>query len=179
MTSWVSKGNSDCRTQELAMPMIDAHIPLGALAPEAERALIARLTEILIRAEGYDPVDPTVRNVTVVYLHRPEVFVAGAPAEAPRYRIDYSVPEGQLDDQRSARVVGEITEAVLDAEQGARPRSAARVWVFSHDVPEGTWGSRGKIQRLADIVAHLGGDPSGAPALAAARLAARRAERGR
>lgn len=85
----------------------------------------------------------------------------------------------QLDDERSARVVGEITEAVLDAERGARPRTPARVWVFAHDVPEGTWGSRGKIQRLADIVAYLGGDAAAAPALAAARLAARRAERAR
>jgi phenylpyruvate tautomerase PptA (4-oxalocrotonate tautomerase family) len=161
------------------MPMIDAYIPAGALAADAEHKLIDQMTEILIRAEGFDPSSPVVRGVTVVYLHRPVVFVGGDPADAPRYKISYSVPEGQLTDDRRARVVAEMTEAVLDAERGQHPRSAGRVWVFATDVPEGTWGSRGKIQRLADIIAFLGGDADNAAQLAAARLAAARAERSR
>jgi hypothetical protein len=45
-----------------------------------------------------------------------------------------------------------VTEAVLDAEEGARPRDASRVWVFATEMPEGTWGADGRIVRLADIV---------------------------
>ena len=157
------------------MPMIDAYIPQGALEPEAEKVLVARLTDILLRAEGLDPANPAARNVSLVFLHRPvEVFVAGAPAESPRYRIHCSVPEGQLDDERREILVGAVTDAVLDAENGARPRSASRVWVFPNDVPEGTWGSRGKIQRLADIMAYITGDAENGRALAEARLAASR-----
>ncbi len=141
------------------MPMIDATIPEGALEPAAERALLKRLTDILIHAEGYDPADERVQSVTVLWLHRPAaLYVAGQPAEAPRYRIVCSVPEGQYDDEKRARLVAAVTEAVLDAEAGKHPRSGARVWVFPTEIREGTWGSRGRIQRLADIRAFLAGE---------------------
>jgi phenylpyruvate tautomerase PptA (4-oxalocrotonate tautomerase family) len=157
------------------MPMIDAWIPMGAIRPEAERRLMARLTDILLEAEGMDVTNPNVRNASWVFLHRPtEVFVAGAPAEAPRYRIVCTVPEGQFDDARRAALVPAVTEAVMDAEEGTRPRNPGRVWVFPTDVPEGAWGSRGAIQRLADIMNHFTGDRAYSDRYAARRLAAGR-----
>lgn len=156
------------------MPMIEACIPQGALKPDAERALMAKLTDILLTAEGLDPTSPKARAVSLIFLSRPtEVFVAGAPATEPRYRITCSVPEGQLDDARRELLVGAVTNAVLDAEQGARERTAARVWVFAVDVPEGHWGSRGKVQRLADIMTFLTGDAAKGNAHAKARLGAK------
>ena len=162
------------------MPMIDAFVPQGALEPDAEKTLMARLTDIVLEAEGLDPGNPTARKVSLVFLHRPaEVFVAGAPAESPRYRIVCSVPEGQFDDERRAALVAAVTEAVLDAERGAHPRSSARVWVFPTEVPEGTWGSRGKIQRLSDIMGLVTGDPERGKEIARARLAVRQNEQER
>lgn len=156
------------------MPMIDVTIPQGALRPEAEKALMARLTDILLVAEGMDPTLPAARNVSLVFLHRVEIFVAGAPAESPRYRVACFVPEGQYDDERRASLVAAVTDAVLDAEEGARPRNPGRVWVFPIEIPEGRWGSRGKIQRLADIMAYFTGSPEEGRRYAAARLAAKR-----
>jgi hypothetical protein len=66
-----------------------------------------------------------------------------------------SVPEGQYDDERRLAVVGSMTEAVLDAEEGAYPRDPDRVWIFTREVPDGTWGARGQIWRLGDIAAHV------------------------
>ena len=43
------------------MPMLDAHIPAGALSPEAEERLMARLTDALILNEGADPANEQVR----------------------------------------------------------------------------------------------------------------------
>lgn len=43
------------------MPMIDAMWPEHALTPDAEARLIRELTDILIRAEGYDPANPLVQ----------------------------------------------------------------------------------------------------------------------
>jgi phenylpyruvate tautomerase PptA (4-oxalocrotonate tautomerase family) len=161
--------------------MLDAYIPDGALQPAREAALINRLTEIVIRHEGFDPADPLTRSVSWVFLHRPAaVYVGGEPADAPRYKVVVSVPEGQLDERKRAGVVSEVTEAILDAEAGARPRDAGRVWVFPTEVPEGYWGGRGEVATLADIIARLAGhDPEVSRALASHRIAATRANHAR
>ena len=157
------------------MPMLDAYIPAGALEAQAEKRLLAELTDILIVNEGADPENPQVRSIAWLFVHRPEaVFVAGAPATAPHYRFLASVPEGQYDPERRQAMVSSITEAVLDAEQGAYERDPSRVWVFTPEVPDGTWGGAGRIVTLADIAAFATGDVEGGRAYAEARLAARR-----
>ncbi|MEV8441834.1 hypothetical protein AB0425_31005 [Actinosynnema sp. NPDC051121] len=163
------------------MPMLDVHIPEGTFPADRETALMNRITEILIRHEGFDPADPTTRSVSWVFLHRPAaVYVGGAPADAPRYKVVPSVPEGQLDAAARAGVVREVTEAILDAEDGAWPRDPGRIWVFPTEVPEGHWGGRGEITPLERILGRLtGGDADLAAELAAKRIAASRAERTR
>jgi phenylpyruvate tautomerase PptA (4-oxalocrotonate tautomerase family) len=142
------------------MPMLDAYIPAGALAPDAEEQLLARLTDLLIENEGADPSNPKVRSIAWLFVHRPEaVFVAGAPATAPRYRFIASVPEGQYDPDRRKAMVRDITDAVLDAEAGAHERDPGRVWVFTPEVPDGTWGALGRVVTLADIATFATGDP--------------------
>jgi phenylpyruvate tautomerase PptA (4-oxalocrotonate tautomerase family) len=133
------------------MPMLDAYIPEGALSAQAEEKLLARLTDLLLEHEGADPTNETVRSIAWVFVHRVDVYVAGAPADAPRYRFVASVPEGQFNPERRQAIVEAITEAVLDAEEGSRPRDPNRVWVFPTEIPEGTWGGGGRIVGLADI----------------------------
>lgn len=141
------------------MPQLDAYIPAGALTPDAEHGLIARLTDLLIRHEGADPANEIVRSIAWVFVHRPEsVYVGGRPSVAPRYRFIASVPEGQFNAERRQAIVADITEAVLDAEQGAHPRDPMRVWVFTPEVPDGTWGGAGHIVTLADIAGLALGD---------------------
>jgi phenylpyruvate tautomerase PptA (4-oxalocrotonate tautomerase family) len=133
------------------MPMLDAYIPEGALSAAAEKQLMARLTDLLLEHEGADPSNETARSIAWVFLHRVDVFVAGEPADAPRYRFVASVPEGQFNPERRQAIVEAVTEAVLDAEEGSRPRDPNRVWVFPTEVPDGTWGGAGRIVTLADI----------------------------
>lgn len=52
------------------MPMLDVYIPDGALQPDAEAALLNRITEILVRNEGFNPADPVSRSVSWLWLHR-------------------------------------------------------------------------------------------------------------
>lgn len=156
------------------MPMLDAYIPEGALTPEAEARLLSDLTDILIVNEGADPTNPAVRSIAWVFLHRPEtVLVGGAPADAPRYRFVASVPEGQYDPERRQAMVETITEAVLDAEQGAYERNPMRVWVFTPEIPDGTWGGGGRVVTLADIATFATGDAERGRAYAQERLSAR------
>ena len=158
------------------MPMLDAYIPEGALAADAEQALLAKLTDLLLLHEGADPTNEAARSVAWVFLHRPEtVSVAGKPAERPRYRIVASVPEGQFNPERRQAIVAAVTEAVLDAEAGAHPREPERVWVFTPEVPEGTWGAGGQVVRLADIAGFVLGAERGRQ-YAEATLARRRSE---
>jgi phenylpyruvate tautomerase PptA (4-oxalocrotonate tautomerase family) len=157
------------------MPMLDAYIPDGALAPDAEEQLLSKLTDLLIVNEGADPTNPQVRSIAWLFVHRPaNVYVAGARAELPRYRFVASVPEGQYDAERRQAMVGEITEAVLDAEQGAYDRDPSRVWVFTPEVQDGTWGALGGIVTLADIATFATGDPERGRQYAEERLASRR-----
>ena len=158
------------------MPMLDAYIPEGALSAAAEQRLLARLTDLLLVNEGADPTNPAVRSIAWLFVHRPAaVYVAGAPAEAPRYRFVASVPEGQYDAERRQAMVADITNAVLDAEDGAHERDPSRVWVFTPEIPDGTWGGMGRIVTLADIAAFATGDVEGGRRYAEERLAARRA----
>jgi phenylpyruvate tautomerase PptA (4-oxalocrotonate tautomerase family) len=159
------------------MPQLDAYIPAGALTPDAERDLMAKLTDLLIRNEGADPTNDTVRSIAWLFVHRPEtVYVAGKPAEAPRYRFVASVPEGQFNPERRQAMVTDITEAVLDAEQGRYDRDPMRVWVFALEVPEGTWGGAGRIVGLAEIAGLALGDPEAGREYAERVFAERRGE---
>jgi phenylpyruvate tautomerase PptA (4-oxalocrotonate tautomerase family) len=158
------------------MPMLDAYIPNGALDPAAEQRLLAKLTDLLIVNEGADPTNPHVRSIAWLFVHRPaEVYVAGSPAQAPRYRFVASVPEGQYDAERRQAMVSDITQAVLDAEDGAHDRDPSRVWVFTPEIPDGTWGALGGIVTLADIATFATGDAEHGRQYAEQRLAARRA----
>jgi phenylpyruvate tautomerase PptA (4-oxalocrotonate tautomerase family) len=157
--------------------MLDAYIPADALSGEAEAKLLSELTDILLRNEGADPANPAVRSIAWVFLHRPEtVYVAGEPADAPRYKIVATVPEGQFDDQRRSDMVREVTEAVLDAEGGAHERDPMRVWVFPVELPDGTWGAAGRINTLRDIAGLAMGDAERGRRYAERRLAERRGE---
>jgi phenylpyruvate tautomerase PptA (4-oxalocrotonate tautomerase family) len=160
------------------MPMLDAYIPDGALDPDAERQLLMTLTDILLEHEGADPADPKARSLAWVFLHRPErMLVAGSDPDLPRYRIIASVPEGQLDNHRRASMVGAVTDAVLDAEPEGRAPDPWRVWVFTNQIPEGTWGGGGRIVGLGDIAGFVIGDAEAGVAHAKRRLAASKAER--
>lgn len=141
------------------MPMIDAYIPEGALQPEAEAMLCKSLTDILLRAEGFDPTNPIAQSVSVIFLHRPAaIFVGGVRSSVPYYRIVPSVPEGQYDNLSRQTLVKTVTAAVAQAEGSAFEEVAARVWVFPTEVTDGEWGSRGVIRHLPDIQAFIAGE---------------------
>lgn len=154
------------------MPMLDAFIPEDALSPEAEARLLYEVTDLLMRHEGVDPANEKARAVSLVFLHRPVIYVAGHPATSPRYRFIPSVMEGMYDDERRSAIVRDITDAVARAEQAAFEDVAPRVWVFPTEIADGRWGGRGVIRRLPEFLSYvLGAEAAAAGAL---RLARRR-----
>jgi hypothetical protein len=133
------------------MPFMDAYIPEGALSNDAERKLVAKMTDLLLEHEGVDPSNEKGRHLAWVFMHRPEIYVAGAPPRSPRYRFICQVPEGQYNDERRTAMTTGITQAVAEAEDGEWPHPEHRVGIFALEIPDGTWAGAGRLIRLPDI----------------------------
>ena len=59
---------------------------------------VLRGADTTIRSRPVSPTNETVRSIAWLFVHRPEtVYVAGKPAEAPRYRFVASVPTHKHD----------------------------------------------------------------------------------
>jgi hypothetical protein len=143
------------------VPMCDAYIPMDALPADAEREMLSRISDLLIQHElrrMLDLVDDVeastkrARSIAWLSVLRHEAYVASAPAQAPHYKFVVSVPEGQADDEFRISVTRDITQAVADAEGGRWPHPEFRVWLFTWEVQDGTWGSTGRIVRLTDVI---------------------------
>jgi phenylpyruvate tautomerase PptA (4-oxalocrotonate tautomerase family) len=145
------------------VPMIDVTLPQGALSEDKRGELAGRLTGTILKWEGAAEI-PFSRQITLVYFdERPAnaIYVAGAPATEPRYRVLVTIPEGSItEDERKAGLVEEITRDVLAVDGGEGDEAAFRVWVFIHEVPDGHWGGAGRVFRFRDIVklARSGGE---------------------
>ena len=150
------------------MPMCDAYIPNGALNPDAERTLIAAVTDILVSHEVRRICDlmedeqeiqastERARSIAWTFVHRCETYVAGARPDAPYYRFIASVPQGQLDEVFIPAINRDILAALKTAEGGRWPDLGSRVWIFAHEVPDGTWGAHGiplTLEPIIDFVA--------------------------
>ncbi|GAB4057504.1 hypothetical protein GCM10028775_61120 [Catellatospora paridis] len=134
------------------MPMIQLTAPAGALTPAGRDSIQKTLAAVLLRWEGA-PDNALFRSLAWTYLHElPAGAQTTAEDDAPRFRVEITVPVGALSERRKAGLVGEITTAVLDA-AGLTDADAQRVWVLIHEQPDGTWAAGGKIVRYADLVA--------------------------
>ncbi|GAA2805121.1 tautomerase family protein [Saccharopolyspora taberi] len=133
------------------MPMIELTAPTGALTPEGRRTVQRELASVLLRWEGA-PDTEFFRAQAWSYLHElPAGAQVTAADDAPRFRVDVTVPQGALSERRKAGLVGDATAAVLTA-AGLAESDALRVWVLVHEQAEGTWGAGGSVIRYADLV---------------------------
>lgn len=147
------------------MPMIDATIPAGALTAQAEQQLLKDITDLVVGHELGDSSNERGQAASWIFLHRPEIYVAGKPAAMPRYRFVISVPEGQFDPERRRLVTADITSAVARAEQKPADEVGGRIWVITAEIPDGTWGARGRVVKLPDILTALLGEGGRAEAM--------------
>ncbi|HUE33525.1 MAG TPA: tautomerase family protein [Mycobacterium sp.] len=141
------------------MPMIDVTFVRGSLDDEALSRLTDELVTVLLRAERA-PDTPFLRDNTWVYLHAvdaAELSVGGRGPGEPRFRIDLTVFEGALSQERKERLTADVHAAVCAAAgiepQGAR---AFHVWALIHEIREGNWAGGGKViyyQQVKGLVA--------------------------
>jgi phenylpyruvate tautomerase PptA (4-oxalocrotonate tautomerase family) len=138
--------------------MIDATIPADALSPEAEARLFKEITDTVVSIEIGNVDNAVAQAASWVFVHRPDIYVAGDVASSPRYRFVISVPEGQFDSVRRQHMVEGVTAAVARAENRPLDEVARRVWVIMLEIPDGSWGARGRVVRLPEILTSLLGE---------------------
>jgi phenylpyruvate tautomerase PptA (4-oxalocrotonate tautomerase family) len=153
------------------MPMIDLTLPQGALDDDQKQALVEKLVAAVRKWEGIADDPRAVATIRSFIDERPaSAFACGGQAQkAPYYRIQLTVAEGVLDEERKAGLVAEVTQVILAAEGSSPddPRNAARIWCHIHELPDGNWGAVGRIWRLPDMVQFSGIDPASVPGLRA------------
>jgi phenylpyruvate tautomerase PptA (4-oxalocrotonate tautomerase family) len=140
------------RHKEFFMPMIQLTVPAGVLTVEARRGLQKALAATLLKWEG---APDTAFFRAQAWSRVDEVSGDGFTAledDAPRFRLDVTVPEGGLSQRRKDGLVKEATEQVLAA-AGLAESDALRVWVLIHEQPEGTWGAGGNVIRFQELAA--------------------------
>lgn len=130
------------------MPMIDLTFVRGSLNDQALGLLTDELVAALLRAERA-PDTPYLRDNTLVYLHALDPTaqsVGGRGAGAPRFRVEMTVFEGALSQDRKERLAADVHAAVCAA-AGIEPdgERALHVWTLIHEIPEGNWAGGGKV----------------------------------
>jgi hypothetical protein len=117
------------------------------------------VTDILIKAEGFDTNNPIARAVTVLFLHRPAaVYVGGDCSATPRYRVTTNVAEGKYSDDAVKTLIREVNEAFARAEGTSPEAMGKKLSIFPTETPEGRWGSQGVVRPIADIQAMIAGE---------------------
>ncbi|MBV8177879.1 MAG: tautomerase family protein [Mycobacterium sp.] len=130
------------------MPMIDLTYVRGSLNDQALAQLTDELVTALLRAERA-PDTPFLRDNTLVYLHALDPAaqsVGGLGAGAPRFRIEVTVFEGAVSQDRKEQLAADVHSAVCAA-AGIEPEGARalHVWTLIYEIPEGNWAGGGKI----------------------------------
>jgi phenylpyruvate tautomerase PptA (4-oxalocrotonate tautomerase family) len=130
------------------MPMIDLTYVRGSLDDRALAQLTDELVTALLRAERA-PDTPFLRDNTLVYLHAVDPAaqsVGGRGEGTPRFRIEMTVFEGAVSQDRKEQLAADVHEAVCAAAriepEGSR---ALHVWTLIHEIPEGNWAGGGKV----------------------------------
>lgn len=133
------------------MPQIQLTAPAGRTTDEG-RATIQQDLARLLKWEGA-PDNEFFKALGWVYLHE---LPAGAQVTAadtePRFRVDVTVPQFALNDDRKAGLAKDV-ESRPHYAAGLGPKHALRVWVLINEQTDGTWAVGGRIFRHADLVA--------------------------
>ena len=126
------------------MPMIDLTFVRGSLDDPSLRRLTDELVTVLLRAERA-PDTPFLRGNTIVYLHALQPTaqsVGGREPGEPRFRLEMTVFQGVLSQDRKEQLVADVCAAAGLDPKGSR---ALHVWTLIHEVPEGNWAGGGKV----------------------------------
>lgn len=128
------------------MPVIDVTYPAGSLSQDAQAAVAAQLTDILMEIEGTKGI-AAIAAGTWLLLHEsaPNTLAVGGKFAPGRYRVEVATPEGILNMAQKAELIRRVTDTLLEIE-GTAPDAVqrARVYCLISEIPDGGWGFLGQ-----------------------------------
>lgn len=127
------------------MPVIDVTYPAGALSQQAQEAVAAQLTDILMEIEGTKGI-AAIAAGTWLLLHEaaPNTIAVGGKFSPGRYRVEIATPAGVLNMAQKAELIRRVTDTLLQI-IGVEPDDIqrARIYCLVDEVPDGGWGFAG------------------------------------
>jgi len=134
------------------MPLIQVTAPEGALSKQNQDALMSRLSNAVLKAEGA-PIEYAGAQglVWAHYIEQPKgtTYVGGQAIAKPPLRIAVTTPEGALNDATRNSLAAEIG-AIVDEIYGPF-EGRLNHWAMLYEVMEGGWAGGGQIFPLAGI----------------------------
>src|SRR5260221_11020589 len=96
------------------MPMIDVTYPAGALSQEAQEAVAAQLTDILMEIEGTKGI-AAIAAGTWLLLHeaQPNTLAIGGKVSPGRHRVENAPPAGNLNNEQKEEQIPRAPSATL------------------------------------------------------------------
>jgi YHS domain-containing protein/phenylpyruvate tautomerase PptA (4-oxalocrotonate tautomerase family) len=139
------------------MTFIELFAPKGCLSHAQRLQLSERLITELISAEGAPAeIVQRARGIAWLVVHDPEIWtVGGQPVatDAPCYLVRLSLPGGHLNDDMRGELITRVTRVL--AEVGGAPDRLYRepvVWVQIVEIPDGNFGTFGRVMSMSDMV---------------------------
>jgi phenylpyruvate tautomerase PptA (4-oxalocrotonate tautomerase family) len=135
------------------MPIIHVTVPAGVLDAEAQAAVAAQLTDILMEIEGTKG-NPTFAAGTWLQLTeaQPNTTAVGGKFASGRYHMVIDTPSGALNMEQKETLILRTTDALLRIEgTEPDPTQRARVYCLINEIPDGGWGFAGQAVTRAKI----------------------------
>jgi phenylpyruvate tautomerase PptA (4-oxalocrotonate tautomerase family) len=141
------------------MPWINLTVRHGALTKQAQHAMMAKLTEVLMWWEKV-PNTPAARKIMrgwVYEVAEDADYSAGRPDhDKPFYFVEIRIPINRLDLLAKQGLIRDFTRVVLAAEGSAdTPDDARRIWVTINELKAEDWGIGGHTDWLRDYTSAL------------------------
>jgi len=141
------------------MPWINLTLRKGALSKEAQHAMMAKLTKVLMWWEKV-PETPRARSIMKGWVYEVAEdadYNAGTSThEKPFYYLEIRIPIHRLDILAKQGLLRDFTHVVLEAEGSENtPDNARRVWVTILELKTEDWGIGGHTDWLRDYTSAL------------------------
>jgi phenylpyruvate tautomerase PptA (4-oxalocrotonate tautomerase family) len=138
------------------MPLVHVSAAQGTLNKTDQDALMARLSNAVLKSEGAPIDDPGAQSLVWAYYDEQPadtIYVGGRNVEQPPLRISVTTPEGALHDATRKSLVeeiGQIVDEVVGEFEGRLNH-----WAMLYELNEGGWAGGGQIFPLAGIQAAM------------------------
>ena len=146
------------------MPLINVFTAKNTVDEPRRQAITKQLMADILEIEGA-PDSEIARSISWVLWHDVDDWWVGdervRPGDLPRYLVRVEAPAAAFEDEsKRSTIVERVTAALAKADDDPDRLSRESVaWVIIDEVPDGNWGSHGRVIKYEDVMAFIGARP--------------------